>query len=83
MIDDQISRANRIDRVRVTTEFADGVTHGGEIDERWNAGKVLQDHSGRFEGDLDAFSVLLVELPVEDLLDIRLRDVESITVAHG
>ena len=83
VIDDQIGRADGVDGERITAEFADGVAHGGEIDQGGDTGKVLQDHSGRFEGNFNAFGVLLVVLPVEDLLDIDLSDVEPVAVAHG
>ena len=48
---------------------------------RLDSREVLQNDSGRFEGDLYIF--LLVLSPVEDILDILLENVEVIAVTHG
>lgn len=83
VINDQISWTNGVDGVRIAAEFVDSVAHSGEIDECRDTGEVLQDHSGRFEGNFDALSIFLVDLPVENLFDVGLCNMESITITNG
>ena len=53
MVDHQIDRDQRIDPPRVAPQSLHGRPHRGQIDHQRNAGKVLQQHSGGFEGDFD------------------------------
>ena len=52
VIDDELDRLQRIDLARIAAEPDDAVAHRGEIDDRRNAGEVLQQHARRREGDL-------------------------------
>jgi len=52
VIDDEVDRLQRIDQSRIAAESGERVTHGGEIDNGRNAGEILEQHSGRAEGDL-------------------------------
>src|SRR5438105_14374209 len=52
MIDDEIDRYERLDDLRIAPELFHGASHRGEIDDQWNAGKILEnnprDHERNF-----------------------------------
>ena len=47
----QLDRLQRIDAARIASQGRHGVPHGGEVHHRRDAGKVLQQHPRRREGD--------------------------------
>ena len=68
VVNNEISLAEWVDSFRITTEFLHGCAHGSQIDDSRDARKVLQEHSGRFEGNL---KVLFRALPpVKDGFDV-------------
>ncbi len=60
VVDHQVDRRQRIDLVRVAAELGHGVAHGGEVDHRRHAGKILHQHPRRAERDL-AVAFFVVE----------------------
>ena len=70
MIDNEVNRAKRVDLLSITTESLHGISHGSEIDDSGDTGEILQDDSGRLEGD---FKILLRALtPIQYGFNIRL-----------
>jgi len=51
VVDDEFGGEERIDFFRVAAEGADGIAHGGEIHDGWNAGEILEEDAGGHEGD--------------------------------
>src|SRR5688572_21444787 len=54
VVDHQVDRHERVDLFRVAAESLHGGSHGGEVDDAGDAGEVLQDDAGGFEGDFYA-----------------------------
>src|SRR5258708_1727697 len=52
VIANKIDRNERIDFFRIAAEHLHGIAHGGEIDDRRNAGEVLHQHARGPKGDL-------------------------------
>ena len=52
MVDDQLHGREGIDLGRIAAEVAHGITHGGQVDHRRDAGEILQQHAGGCEGNL-------------------------------
>ena len=52
VVDDQLGRHERVDPRRVAAEVGHRLAHGGEVDDRRDAGEVLEDHPGGRELDL-------------------------------
>src|SRR6185437_10917684 len=52
VVDHEIDRLQRVDALRVAAERLERVAHRGEIDDRWNAGEILEQHAARSKGDL-------------------------------
>jgi hypothetical protein len=52
VVDDEVHRDLRVDPARVAAEALHGGPHGGQVDERRDAGEVLQEDAGGLEGDL-------------------------------
>jgi hypothetical protein len=70
VINDEVNWAKWVDLLSITTESLHGISHGSQIYDSWDAGEILQDDSGRLEGN---FKILLRALtPVEDSLNISL-----------
>ena len=65
MVDDEIDRDLRVDSRRVLAPRGHGVAHGGEIDDRGDAGEVLHQHPRRAPGDF------VRAAPRRERLDIR------------
>jgi hypothetical protein len=80
VIDDELRRRQRVDRVGLATELYDRVAHGREVDHRRDAGEVLEHHAGRREGDL--VLGLAARLPAREGLDVRRADVAAVGVAE-
>ena len=51
MVDDQLGGEQGIDFLRIAAELADGVAHGGEVDDGGHAGEILQQHARGHEGN--------------------------------
>ncbi len=52
VIDDDLHRLQRVYLFRIVAHRDHRVAHGGQVDDARNAGKILQQHAGRTEGDL-------------------------------
>ena len=52
MVDDQLDRLERVDLLRVAPHPLHGVAHRGEVDDRGDAGEVLEQDAARPERDL-------------------------------
>ena len=52
VVDDELGGRERVDLRRVAAEGADGLAHGGEVDDAGHAGEVLHDHARGRELDL-------------------------------
>ena len=51
MINDQINRINRIYHCRIAPFRSNRVTHSGEINNGWHAGKILHQHTRWHKGN--------------------------------
>ena len=69
MVDHEVGGEERVDPRRVAAEVAHGVAHRGEVDDRGDAGEVLEERPGRREGDL--LRRLGLRVPGRDRLDAR------------
>ena len=45
VVDDEIDLLKRVDSGRVATEPDHGIAHGGKIDDTWDAGEILEQHT--------------------------------------
>ena len=80
VVDHQVGRGQRVDLLRVAAQIADGLPHGGEVDDAGNAGEVLHDDAcGRV---LDFDARLGLGIPLGDRLDVVLGDVAAVFVAQ-
>ena len=52
MVDDELDGLKRIDSLRIASQPHDAVAHRGEVHDRWHAGEILEQHTGRSKGDL-------------------------------
>jgi hypothetical protein len=80
MVDDQIDRHLRVDLLGISAEMLHRIAHGGEVDHRRHAGKILHQHAGGTECDL-AFGCFGLE-PLGDRLDVILGHRTSVFVAQ-
>ena len=71
VVDHELDRDQRIDLLRVAAEFGHRGAHGGQVDDRRDAGEVLQEDPGRGEVDLVARHGRRV--PAGDRLDVAAR----------
>src|SRR5215813_1083973 len=55
MVDDEFNREEWIDALGVAADFVDCFAHCGEIDDRGNAGEILQQNARRHESDFFFF----------------------------
>ncbi len=76
VVDDQVGRRQRIDLVGVAAQLADGLAHGGQVDDAGHPGEVLHDHPGG--GELDLHARVGRGIPVRDGLDVVLGDVGAV-----
>ena len=80
VVDHQVGRRQRVDLVRVAAEVADGLAHGGQVDDAGHAGEVLHHDAGGRVLDLNAG--LRLGIPVRDGLDVVLGDIAAVLVAQ-
>ncbi len=80
VVDHQVGRRQRVDLVRVATELADGLAHGGEVDDARHTGEVLHDHPRG--GELDLHAGVGRRVPFRDRLDMVLGDVGAVLGAQ-
>ncbi len=80
MIDNQVNGAERVDLLGVSSQSGDCVSHGGQVDHCGDSSEILEDDSGRLEGDFDRLAGEL--FPVQDVLDILGSDFEFIAVSN-
>ena len=76
VVDHQVGGCQRVDFLRVAAEIADGLAHGGQVDDAGHPGEVLHDHAGR--GELDLHAGIGLRIPVRDRLDVILGDVGAV-----
>ena len=73
VIDDEIDGGERIDFLRIAAEALHRIAHRGQIDDGWNAGKILHEHAGRPEGDFKLGLAAVYE-PLGHALDMLAGD---------
>ncbi len=76
VVDDQLGRGERVDAGGVAAEVADGLAHGGQVDDARHAGEVLHDHAGRRELDLGVR--LRLRVPGAERTDVVGGDVRAV-----
>ena len=76
VVDDELDREERVDLLRVAAEVVHRVPHRGEVDDRRNAGEVLQEDAARRERDL--LRRLGARHPAGDGLDVGRRHADSV-----
>ncbi len=76
MVDHQVGGGERVHLLAVAAQVADGLAHGGEVDDARHPGEVLHDHPRRRELDLDARVGRGV--PVRDRFDVILGDIGAV-----
>ena len=79
MVDDQLSREERIDQPRIAAHAFDGFAHRSQIHHRGHARKVLQQHPRRHESD---FFFRGSRRPVGEELDIVRPDKAPVLAAQ-
>ena len=80
MVDDHVGLHLRVDDLRVSPKILDRITHGGKIHNAGHAGEILHDHTGR--GELDLMARLCSRIPIQQCLDMIIRDVGAIDVTY-
>ena len=68
MVNDEVGLAERVDLVGITAELLHSSTHGSQVDDGWDASKVLEENTSWLEGNLEV--LLGGDLPVQDSLDV-------------
>jgi hypothetical protein len=81
VINDKVDWDLRVDLHWVDSEVGDSVSHGSEINDGWNSGEILEEHSSWLERNFDVSGVVVG--PVEDVFDVLLSDGEVVTVSDG
>ncbi len=80
VVDDELDGQQRVDLLRIAAEVVDRVAHRGEVDDRRDAGEVLQEHAARRERDL--LRGLRARDPAGDCLDVGGGDVRAVLHAQ-
>ena len=80
VVDDEIDRLERIDLRRIAAELGERVAHRGEIDDRRDAGEILEQHARGAEGDL--LLDLSANVPVRQRADVVGFDELAVFVAE-
>ena len=80
VVDDHVGLHLRVDDLRIASQLLDRIAHGGEVDDARHAGEVLHDHTGR--GELDLMTRLCGRIPIQQGLDMIIRNVGAVDVAH-
>ena len=61
VVNDEVDRNLRVDRVCRRAKLLRGIAHRGEVDHGRNAGEILHQHAGRAVGDLVADAALVLK----------------------
>ena len=80
VIDNQIDRHQRLDRLRILAHVCGDVAHCGQIAEQRNAGEVLQEHAGDDERNLVGAGRR--GCPAGKLLHVRFGDLLPVAIAQ-
>ena len=72
VIDDQLCRRQRIDRVRIAAQSSHRLAHRGQIDQTGHAGEILHNDPSRSE--LDLSGRLRLRVPTRKCRDVFGRD---------
>ena len=83
VVDDQVGGDERVDPGRVAAEVGHRVAHRGQVDDRRNAGEVLEDHPRRHERQLDVVAGRRPGSPPGERLDVSRSDDPAAGVAEG
>ena len=78
VVDDEFCRRERVNVFGGPAKFYDGVAHGCEIDNRRNAGEILQDNPRRGERDFRAWGCF--GIPVREGENVIASYVSSVFV---
>ena len=80
VVDDEIDRNERVDFFRVAAETLHRGAHRGQVDDRRDAGEVLQDDAGRFERHFERTEI--VRRPTRQIFDVGFGNREFVAVAQ-
>ena len=80
VVDHQVGGSKWIDLFRIAAQVADGLAHGGQVDDAGHPGEVLHDHPRR--GELDFNARVGRRIPVRDRFDVVLGDVGAVLRAQ-
>jgi hypothetical protein len=75
VVDDELRRQERVDPRRISAEVLHRVPHRGEVDNRRDAGEVLEQHARGAEGDL--VRLLGARRPTQQRLRVRVLAVSE------
>ena len=80
MVDDEVDRHERLDRLRVPAHVGGDVAHRGEVGQQRHAGEILQ-HDAR-DDERDLRGARAGGRPVRDFLHVLLGDLLAVAVAQ-
>ena len=80
VVDDEVDGDEGLDEFGIAFEPGDGVAHGGEVNEKGDAGEVLEDDPG--DGERDFFRGRLFGVPSGEVFDVAGGGLEAIAVAE-
>ena len=80
VVDDQVDRHQRVDLLGVPPHAGHGIAQRSQIDNTGNTGEVLQDHTSRFEGNLNLASSR--RAPACDRFDRLWGDLEAVCLTQ-
>ena len=80
VVDDHLSRVERVDLIRGAAQVGHGLAHGCQVDNTRNAGEVLHENAGR--GELNLGVRLSFRVPVSKRLNVIGGDVLAVLVTQ-
>ena len=80
VIDDEIGRLERVDPVRIAAELDEGLAHRRHVDDRRDAGEVLEQDAAGVKGDLLVGCRL--RIPLEERVDVLALDDAAVLVTE-
>ena len=80
VVDDQINRHQRFNQLGISSQLCDRVAHGGQIDEKWDAGEVLEDDACNDEGNF--LLCRMLGIPIGESADVILADPLAVKVTQ-
>ena len=80
VVNDKVNRNEWLDHLGVFAHGMNGGAHGGEIDEQWHAGEVLQHDAG--DGEWDFVVAGGFGVPVGQVFDVSFGDLLAVQIAQ-